>query len=86
MEENSEKLDVVTQWLKETFQGGVVPPFEVNHTTVDVLYDLAIRNRTRNAEAEVEITILKEAAQEYKAEGMFPHLPSPFLRSLDFHI
>ena len=64
METDPAKLQVVLEWLKSTYGNTPAPSFEVNPGTVAVLYDLAIKNQKANAEAEVEIELLRKVATE----------------------
>lgn len=69
MEADPAKLQVVLEWLKATFGNAPVPQFEINAGTVAVLYDLAIKNQRSNAEAEVEIELLKKTSAETAAQS-----------------
>jgi chromosome segregation ATPase len=58
------KLQYVRTWLKEVLDSDEVPPFEINSQTVDVLFELALFNRQREA----DVALLIEDANE-KAAG-----------------
>jgi len=64
-----EKTKTVTEWLNTVYKYNKVPYFEVNSTTVDILYELAIKNQTRDADWEIEINDLEQKTLEYKSEA-----------------
>uniref|UniRef100_A0A8C6Y2Z9 HAUS augmin-like complex subunit 1 n=1 Tax=Naja naja TaxID=35670 RepID=A0A8C6Y2Z9_NAJNA len=70
-----EKLTKVTSWLKKVFGEEPIPFFEVNPQTVDILYELAECNESRDRDVNLLIEDMKEKAVEYKADGeinLFP--------------
>ena len=71
MDTDPAKLQVVLEWLRTTLGSAPVPSFEINPSTVAVLYDVAIKNQKSNAEAEVEIDLLRKISAETAAQSTF---------------
>lgn len=59
----------VNSWLGAVFGEQVVPQFEVNTRTVDILYQLAQCSEARCSDTAFLIEDLKQKAAEYQAEG-----------------
>ncbi|XP_058029215.1 HAUS augmin-like complex subunit 1 isoform X2 [Ahaetulla prasina] len=66
-----EKLSKVTSWLKNVFGEQPIPPFEVNARTVDILYELAECNESRDGDVNLLIEDMKQKAVEYESDGLF---------------
>ncbi|EMP40139.1 HAUS augmin-like complex subunit 1 [Chelonia mydas] len=63
-----EKLRRVTLWLKRTFGDQPIPQYEVNSRTVDILYELAECNETRDRDVSLVIDDMKQKTAEYESE------------------
>ncbi|CAH1253032.1 HAUS1 [Branchiostoma lanceolatum] len=59
----------VRHWLDQMFEGETVPPYEVNETTITVLYDLACKNEVVDKDTRLLLEDLGQKADEYNAEG-----------------
>ena len=59
----------VRYWLEQMFEGETVPQYEVNETTITVLYDLACKNEAVNKDTRLLLEDLGQKAEEYNAEG-----------------
>uniref|UniRef100_A0A668RSW5 HAUS augmin-like complex, subunit 1 n=1 Tax=Oreochromis aureus TaxID=47969 RepID=A0A668RSW5_OREAU len=75
-----EKIKKVNSWLGAVFGEQVVPQFEVNTRTVDILYQLAQSSEARCSDTALLIEDLKQKAAEYQAEGV--HLQDVLLQSV----
>ncbi|XP_006800152.1 HAUS augmin-like complex subunit 1 [Neolamprologus brichardi] len=75
-----EKIKKVNSWLGAVFGEQVVPQFEVNTRTVDILYQLAQSSEARCSDTALLIEDLKQKAAEYQAEGA--HLQDVLLQSV----
>ncbi|XP_068601015.1 HAUS augmin-like complex subunit 1 isoform X1 [Brachionichthys hirsutus] len=64
-----EKLSKVNSWLGSVFGDQPVPHFELNTTTVDILYQLAQSSEVRCSDTALLIEDLKQKASEYAIEG-----------------
>ncbi|XP_046854163.1 HAUS augmin-like complex subunit 1 [Xenia sp. Carnegie-2017] len=68
-----EKHLKVRSWLESVYQGNVIPPFEVNSTTVSLLYDLACINERKDKAFETIMEELIQRKEEYKHESARLH-------------
>ncbi|XP_078702156.1 HAUS augmin-like complex subunit 1 [Branchiostoma floridae x Branchiostoma belcheri] len=59
----------VRHWLEQMFGGETVPPYEVNETTITVLYDLACKNQAVDKDTKLLLEDLGQKADEYNAEA-----------------
>ncbi|KAI8507759.1 HAUS augmin-like complex subunit 1 [Branchiostoma belcheri] len=59
----------VRHWLEQMFGGETVPPYEVNETTITVLYDLACKNQAVDKDTNLLLEDLGQKADEYNAEA-----------------
>ncbi|XP_008164276.2 HAUS augmin-like complex subunit 1 isoform X2 [Chrysemys picta bellii] len=66
-----EKLRRVTLWLKRTFGDQPIPQYEVNSRTVDILYELAECNETRDKDVSLVIDDMKQKTAEYESEANY---------------
>ncbi|XP_070792104.1 HAUS augmin-like complex subunit 1 [Pituophis catenifer annectens] len=66
-----EKVSKVTSWLKDVFGEQPIPLFEVNTRTVDILYELAECNESRDGDVHLLIEDMKQKALEYESDGLF---------------
>ncbi|XP_066469582.1 HAUS augmin-like complex subunit 1 [Tiliqua scincoides] len=66
-----EKLSKVALWLKKTFGDQPIPSYETDARTVDILYELAECNESRNADVSLLIDDMKQKAAEYESEGRY---------------
>jgi len=62
-------LQYVRTWLKEVLDSDEVPPFEINSQTVDVLFELALFNRQREADVALLIEDANEKAAGFNKKG-----------------
>ncbi|XP_032070475.1 HAUS augmin-like complex subunit 1 isoform X2 [Thamnophis elegans] len=66
-----EKITKVTSWLKNVFGEQPIPLFEMNTRTVDILYELAECNESRDGDVNLLIEDMKQKAVEYESDGLF---------------
>ncbi|XP_063151938.1 HAUS augmin-like complex subunit 1 isoform X2 [Candoia aspera] len=66
-----EKLTGVASWLKKTFGDQPIPPYEADARTVDILYELAERNESRDGDVSLLTEDMKQKAAEYESDGRF---------------
>ena len=66
---NFTSLLQVELWLEKVFAGGDIPAYEVNKTTVGVLYNLMKRNENVDRDTQLVIDDHRQKAQEYRSEG-----------------
>lgn len=59
----------VNSWLSSVFGDQLVPRFEVNARTVDILYHIAESSEARCRDTTFLIEDLKQKTSEYEAEG-----------------
>jgi hypothetical protein len=59
----------VKSWLDNLYAGKVVPAFEHNEKTIDILYQLMEKNMAIDKNTELTIQDLRQKATEYTAEG-----------------
>ncbi|KFR16051.1 HAUS augmin-like complex subunit 1, partial [Opisthocomus hoazin] len=69
----------VGAWLKKIYGNEPVPQYEVNESTVDILYQLAECNEARDKDVSLLIEDMKQKAKEYEAKGEFE---TPLLSSI----
>jgi len=60
----------VMKWLKTKYTNEI-PPFEVNPTTISLLYQLSQKNQQRNKEMKVLIQDAQQKQEEYKAGSQY---------------
>ncbi|XP_028604890.1 HAUS augmin-like complex subunit 1 isoform X1 [Podarcis muralis] len=65
------KLEKVASWLKKTFGDQPIPPYEADARTVDILYELAECNESRDGDVRLLIEDMKQKAVEYESDGTF---------------
>ncbi|XP_069001679.1 HAUS augmin-like complex subunit 1 [Embiotoca jacksoni] len=75
-----EKIKKVNSWLSTVFGDQLVPQFEVNTRTVDMLYQLAESSEARCSDTALLVEDLRQKAAEYQAEGA--HLQDVLLQSV----
>uniref|UniRef100_A0A670JJD3 Uncharacterized protein n=1 Tax=Podarcis muralis TaxID=64176 RepID=A0A670JJD3_PODMU len=63
------KLEKVASWLKKTFGDQPIPPYEADARTVDILYELAECNESRDGDVRLLIEDMKQKAVEYESDG-----------------
>ncbi|XP_034539558.1 HAUS augmin-like complex subunit 1 [Notolabrus celidotus] len=63
-----EKINKVNSWLSSVFGDQLIPQFEVNTRTVDILYQLAQSSEARCSDTALLIEDFKQKAAEYQAE------------------
>ena len=61
----------VSAWLEQLFAGQNVPQYEINSRTLDILLQLAERNKRQDRDAELVTQDLHQKTEEYAAEGKF---------------
>ncbi|XP_077202827.1 HAUS augmin-like complex subunit 1 [Paroedura picta] len=66
-----EKLNKVALWLKKTFGDQPIPPYEADARTVDILYELAECNESRDGDVTLIIDDLKQKTEEYESDGNY---------------
>ncbi|KAJ6663060.1 hypothetical protein lerEdw1_010881 [Lerista edwardsae] len=66
-----EKLCKVALWLQKTFGDQPIPSYEPDARTVDILYQLAVCNESRNADITLLIDDMKQKTAEYESEGRY---------------
>ncbi|XP_061469636.1 HAUS augmin-like complex subunit 1 isoform X2 [Rhineura floridana] len=66
-----EKLEKVALWLKKTFGDQPIPPYEADTRTVDILYELAECNESRDGDVCLLIDDMKQKAVEYDSNGTY---------------
>ena len=59
----------ITSWLKKTFENQLVPQFDVNTKTTDLLYELVEYSEERERDVSFLIEDMKKRAAEYDAGG-----------------
>ncbi|XP_075267762.1 HAUS augmin-like complex subunit 1 [Opisthocomus hoazin] len=64
-----EKIQRVGAWLKKIYGNEPVPQYEVNESTVDILYQLAECNEARDKDVSLLIEDMKQKAKEYEAKA-----------------
>ncbi|XP_063151937.1 HAUS augmin-like complex subunit 1 isoform X1 [Candoia aspera] len=64
-------LQQVASWLKKTFGDQPIPPYEADARTVDILYELAERNESRDGDVSLLTEDMKQKAAEYESDGRF---------------
>ncbi|XP_053263577.1 HAUS augmin-like complex subunit 1 [Podarcis raffonei] len=65
------KLEKVASWLKKTFGDQPIPPYEADARTVDILYELAECNESRDGDVRLLIEDMKQKAVEYESDGTY---------------
>lgn len=56
-------------WLQKTFGDQSIPSYEADARTVDILYQLAVCNESRNSDISLLIDDMKQKTEEYESEG-----------------
>ncbi|XP_072716533.1 HAUS augmin-like complex subunit 1 [Ciconia boyciana] len=79
-----EKLQRVTLWLKKIYGDQPIPQYEVNATTVDILYELAECNEARDRDVSLLIEDTKQRATQYEEEANY--LQGLLAESLDLSL
>ncbi|XP_008331458.1 HAUS augmin-like complex subunit 1 [Cynoglossus semilaevis] len=74
-----EKMKKVNIWLSSVFGDQLVPQFEVNTRTVDILYQLCESSEARCSEISLLIDDLKQKTTEYQADAS--HLQDVLLQA-----
>ncbi|KAM6217539.1 HAUS augmin-like complex subunit 1 [Rhynchocyon petersi] len=77
-----EKGTQVAAWLKKIYGDHPIPQYEVTPRTVEILYHLSERNKTRDRDVSLVIEDLKQKANEYESEAK--HLQDLLMESVDF--
>lgn len=75
-----EKIKKVNSWLSTVFGDQLVPQFEVNTRTVDILYQLAQSSEARCGDTALLVEDLKQKASEYQTEAA--HLQDVLLQGV----
>lgn len=65
----NERHQEIQVWLENVFGGEPVPSYELNKTTISVLYDLMRKNRSIDEDKQLIIADLRQKTQEYNAEA-----------------
>ncbi|KAL8204236.1 UNVERIFIED_CONTAM: HAUS augmin-like complex subunit 1 [Gekko kuhli] len=71
LEGMEEKLNKVALWLKKTFGDQPIPPYEADARTVDILYELAECNESRDGDITLLIDDMKQKTEEYESDGNY---------------
>ncbi|XP_062984778.1 HAUS augmin-like complex subunit 1 [Elgaria multicarinata webbii] len=66
-----EKFHKVALWLKKTYGDELIPPHETDTRTVDILYELAECNESRDGDVSLLIDDMKQKAAEYESDGSY---------------
>ncbi|XP_060085907.1 HAUS augmin-like complex subunit 1 [Ylistrum balloti] len=65
----NERHQEIQVWLENVFGGESVPSYELNKTTIHVLYNLMKKNRSMDEDTQLVIADLRQKTQEYNAEA-----------------
>lgn len=57
------------EWLESVFAGEDVPDYEITHSTVEQLWQLASESKARERQVEIVVEDLEQKALEYTAES-----------------
>ncbi|XP_067320770.1 HAUS augmin-like complex subunit 1 [Anolis sagrei] len=66
-----EKLKRVAPWLKKSFGDQPIPSFEADTRTIDILYELAECNESRDGDVSLLIEDTNQKAAEYESDGSY---------------
>lgn len=62
-------LSKVRDWLEKVYCDEVIPQYEINERTIEILLDLKQKNEEREREAEILIKDYEHKTEEYHAES-----------------
>ncbi|XP_053153872.1 HAUS augmin-like complex subunit 1 [Hemicordylus capensis] len=69
--EMEEKVNKVALWLKKTYGDQPIPPYEADARTIDILYELAECNESRDGDISLLIDDMKQKTSEYESDGNY---------------
>jgi len=71
-EEFKQKFKHVTLWLRELYKNQAqIPPFETNPQTIDMLYEISIKNQVADEQYLLSIKDMEVRTEEYKNESLY---------------